>query len=150
MQTNQPPPPGGIFIFGVGMSETQAAPSRASTEERLKAGERRFSRLEQRLDRSDRDVREHLQKQDAEIADIKGLMAEMRADTRSIIETWNDGARAIRFACRLAQGWRFLLRQVAVPVVLPGIGLYAVWHYAHYHAFPTWISDVYKLLLAIL
>jgi hypothetical protein len=119
-------------------------------EERLKAGDRRFSRLEALIDKRDREVREHLQQQDTQIADLASLMAEVRGDTRAIIETWNEGAKAVRFFCRLAQAWRFLVRQVAIPVVLPGIGLYALWHYAHYHVFPVWLSDVYKLLLAIL
>jgi hypothetical protein len=132
------------------MSEIQSAPSRASMEERLRAGDKRFSRLEARIDKSDREVREHLQQQDTQIADLVALMADVRNDTRAIIETWNEGAKAVRFFCRIAEAWRFLLRQVAIPVVLPGVGLYALWHYAHYHAFPVWLSDVYKLLLAIL
>jgi hypothetical protein len=132
------------------MSEIQSAPSRASTEERLKAGERRFSRLEQRLDRSDQEVKQHLRQQDDKIDEIVSAVARIDANTSSIIETWNEGAKAVRFFCRVAEAWRFLLRQVAIPVVLPGVALYALWHYAHYHAFPTWLSDVYKLLLAIL
>jgi hypothetical protein len=122
----------------------------ASTEARLKAGERRFSKLEQRLEKLDSDVREHLRKQDGQIADIASVAASIQQNTQSIIDTWNDGARAVRFFCRLAQAWRFMLRQVIVPVGLPGIGLYAIWYYAHFHTFPTWISDVYKLLIAML
>lgn len=127
-----------------------AAPSRASMEERLKAGDKRFSRLEARIDRSDHEVRGHLQQQDDKIDAIVIAVARIDANTSSIIDTWNEGAKAVRFFCRVAEAWRFVLRQVAIPVVLPGIGLYALWHYAHYHAFPTWLSDVYKLLLAIL
>jgi hypothetical protein len=119
-------------------------------EERLKAGDKRFSRLEARIDKSDREVREHLQQQDDKIEAIAIAVARIDTNTSSIIETWNEGAKAVRFFCRVADAWRFLLRQVAIPVVLPGIGLYAIWHYAHYHAFPSWLSDVYKLLLAIL
>ncbi|MGN6589310.1 MAG: hypothetical protein ACTHKE_03360 [Sphingomicrobium sp.] len=132
------------------MSETSAAPSRASMEERLKAGDRRFSRLEARIDRSDTEVRGHLQQQDEKIEAVMSVVARIDKNTSSIIETWNEGAKAVRFFCRVADAWRFLLRQVAVPVVLPGIGLYALWHYAHYHAFPVWVSDVYKLLVAML
>lgn len=132
------------------MSEMPAAPSRASMEERLKAGDKRFSRLEARIDRSDHEVRGHLQQQDDKIDAIVIAVARIDANTSSIIDTWNEGAKAVRFFCRVAEAWRFVLRQVAIPVVLPGIGLYALWHYAHYHAFPTWLSDVYKLLLAIL
>jgi hypothetical protein len=132
------------------MSETKAAPTRASTEERLKAGERRFSRLEQRLDRSDQEVKQHLRQQDDRIEAIAIAVARIDTNTSSIIETWNEGAKAVRFFCRVADAWRFLLRQVAIPVALPGMFLYAVWHYAHYHAFPAWVSDVYKLLVAML
>ena len=119
-------------------------------EERLKAGDRRFSRLEARIDRSDTEVRGHLQQQDEKIEAVMSVVARIDKNTSSIIETWNEGAKAVRFFCRVADAWRFLLRQVAVPVVLPGIGLYALWHYAHYHAFPVWVSDVYKLLVAML
>lgn len=132
------------------MSETKEAPSRASTEERFKAGERRFSRLEQRLNQMDQEVKQHLRQQDDKTEAIAIAVARIDTNTSSIIETWNEGAKAVRFFCRLAQAWRFLVRQVAIPVVLPGIGLYSLWHYAHYHAFPAWVSDVYKLLLAIL
>jgi hypothetical protein len=132
------------------MSDTRAARSSASTEERFKAGERRFSRLEQQLNQFDREVREHLRQQDTQVADLVSLVADVRSDTRAIIETWQEGAKAVRFFCRIAEAWRFLLRQVAIPVVLPGMGFYAVWHYAHYHAFPAWVSDVYKLLVAML
>lgn len=132
------------------MSETNAAPARASMEERLKAGERRFSRLEARIDRSDLETRQHLREQDAKIDALVRVVGRVDENTSSMVATWNDGARAVRFFCRLAQGWRFLLRQVAIPVVLPGVGAYAVWHYAHFHAFPNWVSDVYKLLIAML
>lgn len=148
---HQNKPPRAAFSFsGVCMSETKDAPSRASMEERLKAGDRRFSRLEARIDKSDREVRGHLQQQDDKIDAIVTAVARIDANTSSIVETWNEGAKAVRFFCRLAQAWRFLVRQVAIPVVLPGISIYALWHYAHYKAFPTWISDVYKLLIAIL
>lgn len=132
------------------MSETSAAPSRASMEERLKAGDKRFSRLEARIDRSDHDVHGRFQQQDEKIEAVMKVVARIDKNTSSIIETWNEGAKAVRFFCRIAEAWRFLLRQVAIPVVLPGVGLYAIWHYAHYHAFPAWVSDVYKLLVAML
>ncbi|WP_147297859.1 hypothetical protein [Trinickia dinghuensis] len=118
-------------------------------EERLKAGDKRFSRLEARIDKSDREVRGHLQKQDDKIDVIVTALTRIDANTSSIVDTWNEGAKAVRFFCRLADAWRFLVRQVAIPVALPGVALYALWHYAHYHAFPTWISDVYKLLVAM-
>lgn len=133
------------------MSDQQrAAPSRASMEERFKAGERRFSRLEQRLNQMDQEVKQHLRQQDDKTEAIAIAVTRIDANTSSIIETWAEGAKAVRFFCRVADAWRFLIRQVAVPVVLPGIGLYALWHYAHYHAFPAWVSDVYKLLVAML
>jgi hypothetical protein len=140
-----------FFISGDRMSETKAAvPVRASTEERLKAGEKRFSRLEQRIDRSDQATKQHLQQQDDKIEAIKVIVDRIDQNTSSIIETWNDGARAVHFFCRLAQGWRFVLRQVMFPVVIPCFALYAVAYYVAHGHFPPWLADTVKLLLAII
>ncbi|WP_434663420.1 hypothetical protein P5W99_24320 [Paraburkholderia sp. A3BS-1L] len=122
---------------------------RASVEERLKAGDRRFSKLEQRLEQSDASTKRHLQQQDGEIETIKAIVARIDQNTSSIVETWNDGARAVRFFCRLAQAWRFLLRQVAIPVVIPLFAAYAGLYYAAHGHFPPWLADTVKLILAI-
>lgn len=132
------------------MSDAKAAPSRASMEERLKAGDRRFSRLEARIDRSDQETRQHLRSQDEKIDELVRVVQRVDQNTSSIIETWNDGARAVRFFCRLAQGWRFLLGEVAKPVVIPALIVYAGWYYTRYHQFPTFITDVYKFAKALL
>lgn len=132
------------------MSDAKAAPSRASMEERLRAGDRRFSRLEARIDRSDQETRQHLHDQDEKIDELVRVVQRVDQNTSSIIETWNDGARAVRFFCRLAQGWRFLLAEVAKPVVIPALIVYAGWYYTRYHQFPTFITDVYKFAKALL
>lgn len=133
------------------MTERQAgAQSRTSMEERLKAGERRFSRLEQGLEESRSEVRAHLKQQDDKIDSIATAVARIEQNTGSMVETWNDGARAVRFFCRLAQGWRFVLRQVMYPVVIPCFALYAGGYYAAHGRFPPWLVDTVKLLLAII
>ncbi|WP_156884063.1 hypothetical protein [Paraburkholderia sp. SOS3] len=66
-----------------------------------------------------------------------------------IVETWDEGTRAVRFFCRIAQGWRFVLRQVLFPVVIPCFALYAVLFYAVHGHFPLWLADTVKLILAI-
>lgn len=119
-------------------------------EERLRAGDRRFSRLEARIDRSDQETRQHLHDQDEKIDELVRVVQRVDQNTSSIIETWNDGARAVRFFCRLAQGWRFLLAEVAKPVVIPALIVYAGWYYTRYHQFPTFITDVYKFAKALL
>jgi hypothetical protein len=132
------------------MSDAKVAPSRASMEERLKAGDRRFSRLEARIDRSDQETRQHLRSQDEKIDELVRVVQRVDQNTSSIIETWNDGARAVRFFCRLAQGWRFMLTEVAKPVIIPALIVYAGWYYSRYHQFPTFITDVYKFVKALL
>lgn len=132
------------------MQDRQAeARSRASMEERLKAGDRRFSRLEARLDKSDHETRQHLREQDQKIDALTRVVERVDQNTSSMVDTWNDGARAVRFFCRLAQGWRFVIRQVMLPVVIPLFALYAGgYYYAHGH-FPEWLADTVKLILAI-
>lgn len=114
--------------------------------ERLKRGDERFAEVTEALSR----ITTHLQQQDATMADMGGKLDKVIQGTEDVVSMWNGGVKAARFFCRLAEAWRFLIRQVVIPVALPGVGLYAVWYYAHYGRFPTWISDVYKLLVGML
>lgn len=118
-----------------------------STEARLKAGERRFSKLEARLEKSDAEVKDHLRRQDENIAALAVQACQIVANTQSIVDTWADGARTIRFFCRLAQGWRFLLKSVVLPVCIPVAVIYAVIYYADHGHFPEWTGAVLKLFV---
>jgi hypothetical protein len=95
-------------------------------------------------------VVERLNAQDAAIQENTTLTKSIAEDTAFIRATWADGVAVVRFGCRLAAAWRFLLRQIVVPVGLPGVFLYALWYYGHYNAVPPWASDMYKLIKILL
>ncbi|MBR8234589.1 hypothetical protein K6W26_23215 [Burkholderia sp. AU42008] len=130
------------------------ASGNARVEERFRAGEKRFSRLERRIDASDEAVKEHLQQQDEKIDTLVAEMADLRADTKSIqantqsmVDTWEGGARAVRALCRLADAWRFLVRHVAGPTIA-GITIgVIVYRYIRHEPIPDWANAVVKLLL---
>ena len=95
-------------------------------------------------------VVERLNAQDEAIQENTALTRNVAADTAFMREAWKDGIATVRFFCRLAAAWRFILRQVVVPVGLPGVFLYALWYYAHYNAVPQWIAEMYKLIKILL
>lgn len=115
-------------------------------KERLQRGDERFNEVTDALSR----ITTHLQSQDATMAGLESKIDKVIQGTEDVVSMWNGGVTAVRLFCRLAEAWKFLLRQVAVPVGLPAIGSYAIWYYAHFQRFPSWISDVYKLMLAVL
>jgi hypothetical protein len=96
-------------------------------KERLNKGDERFAQVTEALSR----ITTHLQSQDETMADVVGKLEKVVEGTDSIMGMWNGGVTTVRFFCRLAEAWRFLLRQVAIPVAMPSIGLYAIWHYAN-------------------
>lgn len=95
-------------------------------------------------------VVERLNAQDAAIQENTTVTKQVAADTAFMREAWKDGIATVRFFCRLAAAWRFLLRQVVVPVGLPGAFIYALWYYAHYGTVPGVVSDMYKLIKILL
>lgn len=127
------------------MTDNSAA--RARVEERLRSGERRFSKLEQRLDESDAATKEHLQSQDKKIDAIVASVATIQANTQSMVDTWEGGTRVVRALCRLADAWRFLLRHVAGPTIAFGTVGVIVFRYMRHEAIPDWANAVVKLLL---
>ncbi len=127
------------------MNDNASAPARV--EERLRAGDRRFSKLEQRIDASDAAVKAHLQRQDEKIDAIIAGQATIQANTQSMVDTWEGGARVVRALCRLADAWRFLLRHVAGPTIAFGTVGVIVFRYLRHEPIPDWASVVVKLLL---
>ncbi|AMU15127.1 hypothetical protein [Burkholderia cenocepacia] len=127
------------------MTDNATAPARV--EERLRAGERRFSRLEQRIDASDAAVKAHLQRQDEKIDAIVASVSLIQTNTQSMVDTWEGGARAVRALCRLADAWRFLVRQVAGPTIAFGTVGVIVFRYMRHEPIPDWANAVVKLFL---
>ncbi|OXJ16647.1 hypothetical protein [Burkholderia sp. HI2500] len=133
---------------------TDNASSRARVEERFRDGERRFSKLERRIDESDEQVRahlqlqdEHLQRQDEKIDSIVIAVSTIQTNTQSMVDTWEGGARVVRALCRLADAWRFLVRNVAGPTIAFGTVGVIVFRYLRHEPIPDWASAVVKLLL---
>lgn len=127
------------------MTDNVSAPARV--EERLRAGDRRFSKLEQRIDASDAAVKAHLQRQDEKIDAIVASVSLIQTNTQSMVDTWEGGARAVRALCRLADAWRFLVRHVAGPTIAFGTVGVIVFRYMRHEPIPDWASAVVKLLL---
>ncbi|MCI3970571.1 MULTISPECIES: hypothetical protein [Burkholderia] len=126
---------------------TDTATARTRVEERLRAGDRRFSKLEQRIDASDAAVKAHLQRQDEKIDAIVASVSMIQTNTQSMVDTWDGGARAVRALCRLADAWRFLVRHVAGPTIAFGTVGVIVFRYLRHEPIPDWASAVVKLLL---
>ncbi len=126
---------------------TENASTRTRVEERLRAGDRRFSKLEQRIDASDEAVKEHLQRQDEKIDAIVTSVSLIQTNTQSMVDTWEGGARTVRALCRLADAWRFLVRHVAGPTIAFGTVGVIVFRYIRHEPIPDWASAVVKLLL---
>ncbi len=127
------------------MSDNVSAPARV--EERLRAGDRRFSKLEERINASDAAVKAHLQSQDEKIDSIVASVSKIQTNTQSMVDTWEGGARAVRALCRLADAWRFLVRHVAGPTIAFGTVGVIVFRYMRHEPIPEWANAVVKLLL---
>lgn len=95
-------------------------------------------------------VVERLNAQDAAIQENTTVTKKVAEDTAFMREAWKDGIATVRFFCRLAAAWRFLLRQVVVPVGLPGVFIYALIYYANHGSMPTWVESAYKLIKVLL
>ncbi|VWB75845.1 putative phage transmembrane protein [Burkholderia lata] len=116
-------------------------------EERFRAGEKRFSKLERRIDASDEAVKAHLQSQDEKIDAIVASVSKIQSNTQSMVDTWEGGARVVRALCRLADAWRFLVRHVAGPTIAFGTVGVIIFRYMRHEPIPEWANAVVKLLL---
>ncbi|MCA8045463.1 hypothetical protein [Burkholderia arboris] len=126
---------------------TDTVSGNVRVEERFRAGEKRFSRLERRIDASDEAVKAHLQTQDEKIDAIVASVSKIQTNTQSMVDTWEGGARTVRALCRLADAWRFLVRHVAGPAIAGGTIGVILFRYMRHEPIPEWASAVVKFLL---
>lgn len=116
------------------------------TDERLNRGEAKFGEVADALSR----ITTHLQSQDATMADLAGKLDKVVRGTDSIVGMWDGGVKTVRFFCRLAESWTFLLRKVFIPVVLPIAGMWTLIRVVHHESLPDWVNAAIKLIMAIL
>lgn len=95
-------------------------------------------------------VVQRFEAQGAEIAENTAVTRQVAADTAFMREAWKDGIATVRFFCRVAAAWRFLLRQVVVPVGLPAVFIYALVYYASHGQVPSFAAEFYKLIKILL
>jgi uncharacterized coiled-coil protein SlyX len=129
------------------MSEIDAINQRLNgTDERLNKGEERFAEIAEALSK----ISVHLQNQDATLAQVSGKLDAVVNGTDNIVGMWNGGVKTVRFFCRLAESWTFLLRKVFIPVVLPLAGLWTLIRIVHHESLPDWVNAAIKLIVAVL
>lgn len=114
--------------------------------DRLNKGEEKFAEVANALSR----ITSHLQSQDATMAELAGKLDKVVTGTDSIVGMWSGGVKTVRFFCRLAESWTFLLKKVFLPVVLPLAGLWALVRIVHHQTLPDVFSAVIKLISAFL
>ncbi len=114
--------------------------------DRLNRGEEKFAEVAQAL----MAIKGHLQSQDHTMAALASKLDTVVIGTDSIVSMWSSGVKTVRFFCRLAESWTFLLRKVFIPVVLPLAGIWALVRVASHEALPDWLAACIKLILAVL
>lgn len=115
-------------------------------KERLERGDQRFAEVTEALAQ----ITTHLQKQDTKMDCLETKIDKVIKGTEDVVLMWNGGVKAVRFFCRMAEAWKFVLKQVFLPIGLPVLALYGLWYYTEYHRFPTYLADCFKFLMAVL
>ncbi|PRC92686.1 hypothetical protein [Solimicrobium silvestre] len=110
--------------------------------ERLDAGQGKFGEVADALSK----ITAHLQSQDAAMSLMADKVNQNAEGTQSILEMWNGGVKTVRFFCRLAEGWRFFIREMLIPVFLPLMGIGVVIYYFNHGDFPKWAAALFKLI----
>jgi hypothetical protein len=67
-----------------------------------------------------------LSNQDMAIEKTASTVRQVAEDTAFMRQALADGMATVRFFCRLAAAWRFLLKQVFLPIGVPLLLLYVV------------------------
>lgn len=136
VKNNHQPPSGGFFLSGALMIDQHRI---AELEKQMAASTARADNFEKCM----ADMR-------AELTENTTTTKQIAADTAFIRGAWADGVAVVHFGCRLAAAWRFLLRQVFVPVVLPIGVLYGLWCIHDGRTVPAPLGELFHLLAASL
>ena len=105
----------------------------------------RIAELEQRVD----GMEQCMSAMRTELTENTTTTRRIADDTAFIRATWAEGVAVVRFGCRIAAAWRFLLRQVFVPVVLPIGVLYGLWCIHSGRAIPAALTEIFHLIAAV-
>jgi hypothetical protein len=110
--------------------------------ERLNRGEDKFGEVSDALSR----IALHLKNQDMTMAAMADEIDKSGESTQSILEMWNGGVKTVRFFCRLAEAWRFFIKSVFIPVVIPVAMLCAFAYCRSNGVLPEWAKFLFKLI----
>jgi len=109
---------------------------------RLDDGQGKFSEVADALTK----ITAHLKSQDEAMSLMADKINQTAEGTGSILEMWNGGVKTVRFFCRLAEAWRFFIREMLIPVFLPMMGFGAVIYYINHGDLPKWAAILIKLI----
>lgn len=83
---------------------------------------------------------------EGDLKDNTFLAEKIAEDTSAIRSLQEDAAAAVRFFCRLAKWWRFLVRYVLLPIGGMIAMPYLIWYWlAHDYTFPIWVQRLFEL-----
>jgi len=91
-------------------------------------------------------VVERLAAHDNAISENTTVTKQVAEDTAFIRSILADVAAGARMLCRLAAAWRFLIRQVVLPIGLPVLCLYVLFLVAAHRPIPEWATAIFKLV----
>ncbi|MGS1020234.1 hypothetical protein [Burkholderia glumae] len=89
----------------------------------------------------------HLRQQDEHLRIQDGKLDTVVANTQSMVETWQGGQKVMRALCRMADAWRFLVRNVALPALGFGAAGVILLRYVQHEPIPEWAHAVLKMLI---
>lgn len=121
-------------------------------DQRFAEGERHFngigkilSDIKAHLGRQDA----HLERQDEAIACVTEKLEKVAQGTQDVVTMWNGGVQAVRFFCRCAAAWRFVMREFSLPIVLPILVVGGVLYFLAHGQLPSWMSALFKVIEAL-
>lgn len=115
-------------------------------EDRLSHGDSQFSEVLGAV----ASVKAHLQRQDITYAAMSEKIDLQTENTAAVVEMWDGGVKAVKFFCRAAAAWTFLLKKVFIPVVLPLAGVWVFTLIISHRALPEWLADAFKFFMSVL